>query len=227
VAHDLRTPLVAMADDLRSSSNQNQPVEQCRETLNRTADTADRLIELFGIILEIGEINSVRVRESGKLVDLSDLVENLAETHADVAEDGGRTLSRSIQPGIEMFGVGDLLAQALINLIQNALTHTPPGTHIHVALDASDGVARLTVADDGRGLPELDRRQILADDRLSQSSAGTKRAAIGLKLINAIATAHHGVLKIEDARPGLRAIIELPFAPSSLRDSIKASRPRV
>jgi signal transduction histidine kinase len=211
VAHDLRTPLVGLAGDLRAGRDLNLDVEQCRATLGRAADSADRLIELFGMILEIGEITSVRVRESGRLIDLTDLVENLAETHVSVAEDSGRTLSCSVQPGIYVFGVGDLLAQALINLIQNALTHTPPGTRIHIALDASDSIARLTVTDNGPGLPEADRRQILADDRLSQSAGGSKRAAIGLRLINAIATAHHGTLRIEDAEPGLRAVIELPL----------------
>ena len=213
VAHDLRTPLVAMADDLRSSSENCDLSQHCAMTLANAADSADRLIELFGMILEIGEISSVRVRESGRLIDLSDLVENIAEAHISVAEDGGRTLGGSIHPNVTVFGVSDLLAQALINLIQNALVHTQRGTHIQVAVEIPDGFVRLTVTDDGPGLSEADRDDILADDRPSQSG-GTKRAAIGLKLVNAIAGAHHGTFTLEDAGPGLRAIIQLPIVAS-------------
>jgi len=211
VAHDLRTPLVAIADDLRTARDHCDVGSACAATLNRAAESTDRLIDLFGIILEIGEINSVRVRESGKLFDLSDLVETLAGAHVEVAEDGGRKLTCSVQPGISLFGVNDLLAQALINLIQNALTHTPPGTQIHVTLETAGNAARLCVADDGPGLPYGDVHAILSDERPSESSAGSRRAAIGIKLVQAIAAAHQGRLTIEDAEPGLRAILELPL----------------
>jgi signal transduction histidine kinase len=209
VAHDLRIPLTALADDLRGSTDRCVTGDECAATLARAAAATDRLIELFNVILEIGEINPLRVQENGKRFDLSALVETLAGAHIEVAEDGGQRLRCSVQPDILLFGIDDLLAQALINLIRNALTHTPAGTDIVVALKSSGTTAFLAVSDDGPGL--IDAERILTDDTPSASSAGPTRNALGLKLVSAIAAAHRGTLTIENARPGIRATLALPI----------------
>jgi hypothetical protein len=165
---------------------------------------------LFGVILRIGEIDGAMIASTATEFDLSELVAELSDAHVAVAEDLDRTLTHQVTPGIRMVGDRDLLAQLLVNLIDNALRHTPVGAHVAVALIGDTDHACLTVADDGPGLTEQERRQ-LAIPNARGIGAGTKREGVGLKLAQAIATGHQGSLAIHDNQPGLRVEVRLPL----------------
>ena len=203
IAHDLREPIVRLRDHLQEGAGQTGIVDL--EAVERCED----IIRLFGAILRIGEIDGAMIATTAIDMDLSELVAELSDAHVAVAEDLGRSLQHDVAPGIRLTGDRDLLAQLLINLIDNALRHTPPGSHVSVALSRVGEHALLSVADNGPSLSDADRQR-LADRRRRGAVAG-KRDGFGLKLAHVIALGHQGRLTLLDNRPGLRVEVELPL----------------
>ena len=204
IAHDLRAPIVRLRDHLQRGEPANRGQVDI-EAIERCED----IIRLFGVILRIGEIDSAMIAGTATGFDLSELVAELSDAHVAVAEDLGRRLTHAIAPGIRMSGDRELIAQLLINLIDNALRHTPAGTHVAVALTTDGTHACLTVADDGPGLPEQEMRRLaIGPPRLGEDAI---REGVGLKLAQAIATGHQGHLVLHDNQPGLRVEVSLPL----------------
>ncbi|HWI84975.1 MAG TPA: HAMP domain-containing sensor histidine kinase [Sphingomonas sp.] len=201
VAHDLRAPLVRLCDHLnRGGPGQTdlEAIEQC-----------ENIIRLFGAILRIGQIDSALIAGNATEVDLSALVGELGDAHVAVAEDVGRTLVVDVAPDIRSIGNRDLLAQMLINLIDNALSHTPAGARIEVGLEGTNSGARLTIADNGRGIDVAWRERMNQNEgRPPVASEGRDR--LGLKLVRAIVAGHKGTFMLKDNAPGLLVEIELP-----------------
>lgn len=204
IAHDLRAPIVRLRDHLQHGSLANRGMVDM-EAVERCED----IIRLFGVILRIGEIDGAMVARTATQFDLSELVAELSDTHVAVAEDLGRTLTYTVAPGIRMLGDRDLVAQLLINLIDNGLRHTPAGARIAVALSAHGSHACLSVADDGPGLSEGLRNRLMAPK--GRPVGGGAREGVGLKLAQAIAVGHQGLLSLHDNGPGLRVEVELPL----------------
>jgi len=206
IAHDLRTPIVRLRDHLQHGSLGNgglidmEAVERCED-----------IIRLFGAILRIGEIDGTLIAATANIFDLSELVAELADAHVAVAEDLRRTLRHQIEPGIRMIGDHDLLAQLLVNLIDNGLRHTPEGAQVSVSLRRVDGHALLIVADDGPSLDETELRR-LADARARRAGTLPAREGLGLRLAQVIASGHQGQLTLTDNQPGLRVEVLLPLA---------------
>lgn len=204
IAHDLRAPIVRLRDHLQHGSLANRGMVDM-EAVERCED----IIRLFGVILRIGEIDGAMIASTATEFDLSELVAELSDTHVAVAEDLDRTLTYTVAPEIRMLGDHDLIAQLLINLIDNGLRHTPAGARISVALSANGSHARLSIADDGQGLPEPVRTRLMAPK--ARPAAGGAREGVGLRLAQAIAASHQGVLSLHDNGPGLRVEVELPL----------------
>ncbi len=204
IAHDLRAPIVRLRDHLQHGSLANRGMVDM-EAVERCED----IIRLFGVILRIGEIDGAMIASTAAQFDLSELVAELSDAHVAVAEDLGRTLTHTVAPDIRMMGDRDLIAQLLINLIDNGLRHTPPGARIAIALSANGSHACLSVADDGLGLSERIRKRLTGPK--ARPSAGGAREGVGLRLAQAIATGHQGILGLHDNEPGLRVEVELPL----------------
>jgi len=202
IAHDLRAPIVRLRDHLQHGSLANRGLVDM-EAVERCED----IIRLFGVILRIGEIDSAMIAGTATEFNLSEMVAELSDAHVAVAEDLGRTLTHDVAPEIRMMGDRDLLAQLLVNLIDNALRHTSEGARIGVALTSDGASACLTVADDGPGLSEQERRQLASP----KARRGGMREGVGLKLASAIAAGHQGHIALHDNQPGLRVEVTLPL----------------
>ena len=121
-----------------------------------------------------------------------------------------------------------LLGQALVNLLDNAVRHTPPGTAITVEVEVSadDRTAKLSVADDGPGIPDEVRAQIF--DRFVRRSGPGDRAAsngsgLGLAIVQAIAIEHDGKATVGDSEHGgARFTVELPLARENANETVSA-----
>ena len=205
IAHDLRAPIVRLRDHLQHGSLANRGLVDM-EAVERCED----IIRLFGVILRIGEIDGAMIASTATEFDLSELVSELSDAHVAVAEDLGRSLTHEVAPGIRLSGDRDLVAQLLINLIDNALRHTPPGARIAVALELREGHAILSIADDGPGLSEQARGQLVTR-KGQRTAAGASREGVGLRLAQAIAIGHQGTLSLHDNAPGLRVEVCLPL----------------
>jgi signal transduction histidine kinase len=131
------------------------------------------------------------------------LLEVLAADYAPVAEERGQRLRTQITAGIVVSGDRRLLQQLFVNLIENAMTHSPVHTEITLSL-VPDGVRDFlaAVADRGPGIPESQRMAVFKRFyRLDQSRA-TPGSGLGLALVQAIAELHGFRCTIEDNAPG-------------------------
>ena len=173
-----------------------------------------RLLALFASILRIAEVESGALSRAFVAIDLSALATDLGESYQPAFTDGGRDLSWSIEDGISVSGDRELIAQALINLLDNARIHTPPGAKVLLALEASGDWARLSVADDGPGVPVCDHDRILQRFARGEASRTTPGNGLGLSLVAAVAAAHGGNIVVGSNQPGLRVTIVLPRARS-------------
>ncbi|MGN6818419.1 MAG: ATP-binding protein [Sphingomonas sp.] len=205
VAHDLRTPLLR----LRGQLDQVGRVEGAAQ---RAIELGDELIKLFGSILRIAEVEGGGLEQGFTRIDLSALVEDVGDGFLPALTDSGRTLDWQLQPGILVLGDRELIAQAIANLLDNARVHTPVGTTVRLTLDVGARWVRLSVADNGPGVPDAERDAILRRFYRGEASRTTPGNGLGLSLVAAVAAAHGGEVAIEDAEPGLRVTIVLPKA---------------
>ena len=118
-----------------------------------------------------------------------------------------------------MRGDADLLKQLLLNLVDNALTYTPSGGHVALALSVADGQARLAVQDTGPGIPPAEVARIFErfyrlDRARSRRSGG---AGLGLAIARWIAEAHGGRIEVQSAvGQGSTCTVVLPFSNCSI-----------
>ena len=206
VAHDLRTPLVRLR-------NQLELVGSSKSAAAKALEQGDQLLALFGSILRIAEVEGGALAQSFAPVDLSELTTDVGESYFPAVADSGRVLTCSIAPSIATMGNYELIAQAIGNLLDNARLHTPIGTNIVLRLEADEKFARLSVSDNGPGVPTADRDRILQRFARGEASRTTPGNGLGLSLVTAVAAAHGGTVAVDDNMPGLRVTIMLPRSP--------------
>lgn len=203
VAHEMRTPLFRARQSLEAMA-----ADASGEAAQRVATTLaelDRANRIFDAVLETTRVEKAPTAR----LDLSEIVEGVGELFEGMIEHG-QTLDVVVDPGLHVMGNRQLLAQAIDNLIRNALRHGGPGVHVRVALKAEDGRAVLTIVDDGPGIPEAERARVLEPgQRLDAAKAGH---GLGLTLVAAVARRHGARLMLGDAAPGLRVTLGLPIA---------------
>ncbi len=213
IAHDLRTPLTRLRHKLEhAAAGADDPVLLKKAMQDAIAQTDD-MLELFAAILGISEIEAGGAGLRMKPLDLSALVADLADSYQPSAEDSGRTLNCDIAAGIEIMGNRELLAQAGVNLLDNALRHTPAGTDIAVSLGERDGAVMLAVSDSGPGIAREDRERVFERFTRLENSRSTPGHGLGLSLVAAIAHAHGGTATLHDHQPGATVMLTLPRRP--------------
>ncbi|KKI20233.1 sensor histidine kinase [Sphingomonas sp. Ag1] len=212
VAHELRTPIMRLR--LRMEQSLADAGEGTPEAaaIERSIADIDSILSLFAALLRIAEVEAGGLRAYFRPVALTATVEALAESYALAAEDGRRALVTRLEPGITVNGDRDLLAQIVVNLLENALRYTPPGTRITLSLtsgkDSAHPTAELTIADDGPGIAEADRARALQPfERMASGGSGH---GLGLSLVAAIVASHGGTIELADNAPGLSVRIILP-----------------
>jgi signal transduction histidine kinase len=109
-----------------------------------------------------------------------------------------------------MVGDRDMLLQAAANLLDNAIKFTPPGGRVTLAAERRGAEVVIAVSDTGPGIAPGDRPRVVERFYRAEASRATPGSGLGLALVQAVAQLHGGSLLLEDARPGLRAIIVLP-----------------
>src|SRR5262249_43784297 len=126
-------------------------------------------------------------------------------------EDDGRNLLWSVEPNVAVEGDRELLAQAFINLLENAQRHTPRGTLVRFTLVSAGKFACVTVIDNGLGVADADLSRIRKRFARLEASRNTAGHGLGLSLVDAVAKLHGGRFVLRGAAPGLSATMELPL----------------
>lgn len=209
VAHDLRTPLTRLRQKLETGLHTAAEAERIA-IIEAALEDIDGILEIFTALLRIAQIEGGARRAGFRLVDLGAVAAGVVEAFAPSAEDGGRQLTLKSRGPAPILGDRELLTQMLANLVENGLTHTPPGSRIDVSVVANQDGALLHVRDDGPGVPE-DARSGLFDRfvRLERSRS-TPGSGLGLALVAAVARLHGAEVELQDAAPGLCVQVRFP-----------------
>jgi signal transduction histidine kinase len=210
IAHDLRTPLAELRSRLEELALTRPGAERTFAEIDAAVADVDRVISIFNALLRLAEIDSGLRRSGFVTLDVADIAAGAVEFYQPAAEIKNITLSLLSNGPAPIRGDPVLLAQALGNLIDNALKYTPEGGTITVALQGgADQSVEVIVADCGPGIPDAEKPKASERFYRGDASRGTPGVGLGLSLVEAVARLHGSSLRLEDNRPGLRARIVL------------------
>jgi signal transduction histidine kinase len=224
VSHELRTPLaqIRMFAELQDAGKLRSDDDRRRATavINREARRLSHLVEN---ILQFSRLTrSVGARMPREKLDFAEALEDGLDAVSPLLEDRGMRLQVKKQAGLTVVANRDALTRIVVNLLDNAAKYGKPGQTVRVVVDSVNGAARLTVADQGPGVPPAERGRIfkayrrLERDMKSQVS-GT---GIGLSVVSELAEQHDGRAWVDDAEGGgARFVVELPLAEGSNRSN--------
>jgi signal transduction histidine kinase len=172
----------------------------------------DRVIGIFNALLRLAEIDTGARRSGFVQVDVVKVAAEAAEFYQPVAELKGVKLSfeSRVESGMARAVAGDpvLLAQAIGNLIDNALKFVPANGGITVATaQRPGGAVEVAVCDDGPGIPDAEKPRVSQRFYRGDASRGTPGVGLGLTLVEGVAKLHSGALELADNKPGLRATL--------------------
>jgi signal transduction histidine kinase len=211
IAHDLRTPLSELRSRLEEVTVTRPGPEQAYAEIEGAIADVDRVIRIFNALLRMAEIDTGVRRSHFVEVDGAHVVAEAAEFYQPVAEMKGLALVCDTDGPLPLRGDLLLLAQAIGNLIDNAIKYSPEHGGIRVsARRAPDGAIALTVADTGHGIPDNEKVRVLERFYRGDASRGTPGVGLGLSLVATVAKLHNGMLTLADNEPGLRATLVLP-----------------
>ena len=213
VAHDLRTPLNRLRNRLEESvARLNASGAQSSEIERAIAET-DQLIATFNALLLIAETDAGTTRVGMVALDLPSVAADVAELYEPLAEERNITLLLAPASGIAVDGNRSLIAQALANLVDNAIKYTPPGGKVRVAVSSGEAGVDLSVADNGPGIPAADRGRVVERFVRLEASRSSPGTGLGLSLVAAVAHFHGAELVLDDNQPtGLKATLRFPRA---------------
>lgn len=215
IAHDLRTPLTRVRRKLELAVSTQGDQERHAGALDDAIESVDVLQDAFSALLRIAQIESGTRKTGFKPFDLSDTLRRLVEDYEVVAQDGGRTFTADIAAGVTVVGDQALVVQMIVNLIENAIRHTPTGTEIRVAMAPREDMVRAVIADDGPGIPEASKERLFRRFYRLDKSRHTAGSGLGLSLVAAVARLHGIEVKLEDNRPGLKVMLDIPIRQAS------------
>ena len=205
IAHDLRTPLSRLRQTLEGLEEDGLSGPERAARIDRAIGEADGLLSIFNALLRITQIEAGGRRDNFLTVDPEEVVADVAELYQPVAEEKGLSFSLRLDATAELEGDRDLLFQAIANLADNAIKYSPPDST--VTLHAAGRA--VTVSDTGPGIPEEAREEVFLRFHRLEAARSTPGSGLGLSLVEAVAHLHGGRVRLEDNRPGLKAILEL------------------
>lgn len=208
IAHDLRTPLSRLKQGLEEARLEATSVQDYEQAVDQALEDADIALSTFGALLRIAQIESGTRRANFVELDLSSLLATLATTYSAVAEDLGKTLTSSVDVGHYVRGDRELLTQLFVNLIENALRHTPAGATVGMSLRKNEHGLIVDVFDDGPGIPETEHENVFRRFYRLEASRSTPGSGLGLALVASVADLHSAPIELADNCPGLRVTLQ-------------------
>src|SRR6195952_5072672 len=234
IAHDLRTPLTRLRQRLELARRRENTTGGLYAAIDGAIVNVDAILETFGALLRIAQIEAGTRRAGFQPVMLDELLNALVEAYQPVTEEKGQTLTSQIERDLCLQGDHELLTLLFANLVENAIGHSPAGVQIAVnAKRVADGIEAI-VADTGQGIPAAFRTKVLQRFYRLEESRTTLGSGLGLSLVNAVAVLHGGSLDLRDNEPGLRCVLRfggptaptMPLPAGSLSDPAKCSASR-
>ena len=212
ISHDLRAPLAAITEASRALNDPDLRANaESRAQLMRTIDAETReMTELISNVLDLMsfEVGQVHLRRDWQSV------EELVRTALGRLEGrfGGRPVDVALPAGLPSVNVdAPLVTRVLVNLLENAVKHTPPGTRITVCAGLEGEMVRVVIDDTGPGLPPGDPEQLFAKFQRGGDAVDAGGAGLGLAICRAIVNAHGGhITAMQRPGGGARFMFTLP-----------------
>ncbi len=213
IAHDLKTPLTRLRNRAEEAVRADAKPEEYRAALVAIIDESDGLIRVFDALLMIARAEAGYSSDNMSVVDVSQIASDVVELFEPVVEERGARLEHVLEPELMVEGNRELLGQAIVNLVDNAIKYGFEREKPVIEVDArrTDNFIEITVADHGPGIPPEDRERVTGRFIRLENSRSRPGSGLGLSLAAAVAGLHHGTLRIEDNAPGLRVVISLPM----------------
>ncbi|MGB3457028.1 MAG: HAMP domain-containing sensor histidine kinase [Litorimonas sp.] len=229
VAHDLRTPLTRLRTRLESAAVEAGDTSEA-DVLYAAAADADELLSTFDSVLRIARLESGDRRELLKPINPKPVLDDLAELYEPACEDAGLAFSHDIRDGLTILADRGLLSQAVSNLLENAIKYAGGGGGTRIRLSAAKGPrgrVRISISDDGPGIPKFDRERVRERFVRLDRSRTLPGSGLGLALVDAVADLHQAELIMDDGlgardieagmedhddRPGLSVTLVFPKA---------------
>lgn len=206
LAHDLKTPITRIKARIELAMLRDTIADPALMT--DTAHDLDSLLKLINDLLRLARTEALTA-EAFERVDLAAVAHAACNLYEPVAESQGRRLLAKAKPAT-VDGVRPLLMQAVVNLLDNALKYGGPAGTIEVRTETRHDRVVLSVADHGPGIDAADRKRAVTRLTRLDASRSTTGGGLGLSIVSAVVRAHGGLLSLEDNRPGLKVVINLP-----------------
>ncbi len=203
VAHDLRSPLTRLRAGAEMALMQKASPEAREEALRRVVEEIDGIVATLNAILGIARIESGVNREWGD-VDLTAVCHDAHELYEPLAEEKQLRLASQIAEGVHVRGNAQLMAQAMGNLLDNAIKYAPAPGQVSLVLERVGSDVAIMVMDNGPGIPVGKREKALERFVRLDSSRSLAGNGLGLSLVKAVADLHEARIVMEDNQPGLR-----------------------
>ena len=216
VAHDLRTPLNRLRNRLEESAARLNAQGALKNQMGaseieRAIAETDQLIGTFNALLLIAETDAGTTRAAMSALVLGEVAADVAELYEPLAEEKKVGLAVLPGPAVVIEGNRSLIAQALANLVDNAIKYTPAGGKVGICATLTDDGVELSVADSGPGIPAADRPRVTERFVRLEASRNSPGTGLGLSLVAAVAHFHNAELVLEDNVPtGLKAALRFP-----------------
>jgi len=223
IAHDLRTPLTRLRNRAEEALSHGKKDAHYRDALSGIITESDQLMATFNAILMISRLESGQKTEQLELANIRLIMEETIEFYQPVAEEAGAVLCGAKMWDAHLYLNRQLIAQALFNLVDNAIKYAPKddtqSVTITIFMEQKLDELWLVVADSGTGIPEHEHEKVFERFYRLEKSRTQPGSGIGLSLASAIAKLHHGRLLLENNEPGLRAILAFPYEAKTVPDS--------
>ncbi|MCC5995622.1 MAG: HAMP domain-containing protein [Oceanicaulis sp.] len=218
IAHDLRLPLTRLRGRLEGVLVEAEDPEAREAALQRAIADVDELLRTFHAVLSLARLQAGERRRAFERLDLTGLLADVAELYEPVCEDQGLEFACDCPAGLWLMGDRELIAQAVANILDNAVKYTPEGGAVVLrGRFTGAGEAEVSVTDTGPGIPMEHRARVLERFVRLEKSRSLPGVGLGLSLVQAIAEVHGARLTLDEGPgavdghgPGLRIALTFP-----------------
>lgn len=207
VAHDLRTPLARLRNNLeRVSLKPTSHEEATQDAISPLVREVDGLLKTFNALLSLSSLESGRQGLMFESFDLEKVVSDAIDLYTPLAEEKNQVITVNTNP-INYLGDRDLIFQVVANLLDNAIKFTQHTGEIVVSLNTENDFHYIVIADNGPGIPTASIEKVFERFYRDQSQQHQVGSGLGLSLVNAVLKLHHAKITLEDNQPGLKVLL--------------------
>jgi signal transduction histidine kinase len=211
IAHDLRTPLARVRTLLERSRGRVSTPNEVSAMSDRVIAGLDQAQGIITALLRIGEIEAGQRRSEFRDVDLAEIATMAADLYGPMAEEKGIAFELSAVTAAPVVGDRDLLIEAVVNLLDNAIKFTLPGGSVGLLVIATADGPVIRVSDNGPGIPPEERDAVMTRFYRVDKSRHVTGSGLGLSIVLAIVRLHDFQIALTDAEPG--CVFELKCYP--------------